>query len=51
MLSEEYDPSAKRLIGNFPQAFSHLGLIVSASHLSEAHPSPMDTRTATEASS
>ena len=51
MLSEEYDPSTKRLIGNFPQAFSHLGLIVSASHLSEAHPSPMDTRTATEASS
>jgi hypothetical protein len=28
------------MIGNFPQAFSHLGFIVSASHLSAAHPSP-----------
>jgi GH15 family glucan-1,4-alpha-glucosidase len=44
MLSEEYDPATKRLIGNFPQAFSHLGLIVSASHLSAAHPSPLATR-------
>ena len=44
MLSEEYDPATKRLIGNFPQAFSHLGLIVSASHLSAAHPSPLSTR-------
>ena len=41
LLSEEYDPATKRLIGNFPQAFSHLGFIVSASHLSAAHPSPM----------
>jgi GH15 family glucan-1,4-alpha-glucosidase len=40
IFSEEYDPSTKRMIGNFPQAFSHLGFIVSASHLSEAHPSP-----------
>ncbi len=50
MLSEEYDPGTKRLIGNFPQAFSHLGLIVSASHLSQSHPSPMATRTGTGAS-
>ena len=42
--SEEYDPATKRMIGNFPQAFSHLGLIVSASHLSAAHPSPLATR-------
>lgn len=27
LLSEEYDPQAQRLAGNFPQAFSHLGLI------------------------
>ena len=26
MFSEEYDPTTKRMIGNFPQAFSHLGL-------------------------
>jgi len=44
MFSEEYDTKAKRLIGNFPQAFSHLGFIVSASHLSEGHPSPLDSR-------
>ncbi len=48
LLSEEYDPGTKRLIGNFPQAFSHLGFIVSASHLSEAHPSPLATRVASQ---
>jgi GH15 family glucan-1,4-alpha-glucosidase len=30
LLSEEYDPTAKRMLGNFPQAFSHLGLVNSA---------------------
>jgi GH15 family glucan-1,4-alpha-glucosidase len=33
LLSEEYDPRAKRLVGNFPQAFSHLALINSAYNL------------------
>jgi GH15 family glucan-1,4-alpha-glucosidase len=33
LLSEEYDPAAKRLVGNFPQAFSHLALINSAYNL------------------
>ena len=27
LLSEEYDPRAKRLVGNFPQAFSHMALV------------------------
>jgi len=27
LLSEEYDPRAQRQLGNFPQAFSHVGLI------------------------
>jgi len=27
LLSEEYDPVAKRLMGNFPQAFSHVALV------------------------
>ncbi len=48
IFSEEYDPATKRMIGNFPQAFSHLGFIVSASHLSAAQPSPLDTRVASK---
>ncbi len=31
LLSEEYDPFAGRLVGNFPQAFSHVSLVNSAS--------------------
>lgn len=34
LLSEEYDPVAGRMLGNFPQAFSHLGLIATALNLS-----------------
>ncbi len=34
LLSEEYDPVSKRLLGNFPQAFSHVGLVNSAVNLS-----------------
>ena len=34
LLSEEYDPDARRLLGNFPQAFSHVGLINTACNLS-----------------
>ena len=30
LLSEEYDPEKKRLLGNFPQAFSHVGLVNTA---------------------
>jgi GH15 family glucan-1,4-alpha-glucosidase len=36
LLSEEYDPAAKRLVGNFPQAFSHIALINSAYNLVRA---------------
>ena len=35
LLSEEYDPAAKRLLGNFPQAFSHIGLLSSILALDE----------------
>ncbi len=34
LLSEEYDPVAGCLVGNFPQAFSHVSLVNSASKLS-----------------
>jgi GH15 family glucan-1,4-alpha-glucosidase len=30
LLSEQYDPHAGRLVGNFPQAFSHVGLVNTA---------------------
>jgi GH15 family glucan-1,4-alpha-glucosidase len=36
LLSEEYDPEAKRFVGNFPQAFSHLALVNTAFTLSRA---------------
>jgi GH15 family glucan-1,4-alpha-glucosidase len=36
LLSEEYDPRARRLVGNFPQAFSHVSLINSALNLTRA---------------
>jgi GH15 family glucan-1,4-alpha-glucosidase len=40
LLSEEYEPRSGRLIGNFPQAFSHLALIHSASVLAGAELTP-----------
>ena len=35
LLSEEYDPAAQRLLGNFPQAFSHVGLVNTAHNLAQ----------------
>ncbi|MFL6102919.1 MAG: glycoside hydrolase family 15 protein, partial [Actinomycetes bacterium] len=40
LLAEEYDPVAGRQLGTFPQAFSHVPLINTAMHLSEAGPDP-----------
>ena len=37
LLSEQYDPSAARLLGNFPQALSHVSLINTAQNLPRAH--------------
>jgi GH15 family glucan-1,4-alpha-glucosidase len=36
LLAEEYDPRAKRMLGNFPQAFSHVALVNSALGLLQA---------------
>ena len=43
LLAEEFDPRAGRLLGNFPQAFSHVGLVNTAINLSPA-PGPVDQR-------
>jgi GH15 family glucan-1,4-alpha-glucosidase len=40
LLSEEYDPRTDRLLGNFPQAFSHVSLINTAANLSMAERGP-----------
>lgn len=37
LLSEEYAPDAHRLVGNFPQAFSHVALVNTAFNLGEAN--------------
>ncbi len=34
LLAEEYDPAAGRLLGNFPQAFTHVSLVNTAGNLS-----------------
>ena len=36
LLAEEYDPVRARLVGNFPQGFSHIGLINTAFNLIDA---------------
>jgi GH15 family glucan-1,4-alpha-glucosidase len=36
LLSEEYDLELERLVGNFPQAFSHIGLVNTAQRLDRA---------------
>ncbi|MDQ3659711.1 MAG: glycoside hydrolase family 15 protein, partial [Actinomycetota bacterium] len=36
LLAEEVDPTTKELLGNFPQAFSHIGLINAAWAISQA---------------
>jgi len=36
LLSEEYDPASGELLGNFPQAFSHVALVNSAFNLTRA---------------
>jgi len=43
LLAEEYDPHEERLLGNFPQAFTHVGLVNSAYNLSN-HRGPAHQR-------
>jgi GH15 family glucan-1,4-alpha-glucosidase len=44
LISEEYDPVAGRMLGNFPQAFTHLALVNSAYNVMPHVPSPMKKR-------
>ena len=44
LLSEEYDPAARHLLGNFPQAFSHVGLINTAFNLTPHQRGPARRR-------
>ncbi|SAI65771.1 glucoamylase [Bordetella ansorpii] len=37
LLAEEYDVARRRLVGNFPQGFSHIGLVNTAYNLSRAN--------------
>jgi len=37
LLAEEFDPRSGRMLGNFPQAFSHVGLINTALNLAKFH--------------
>ncbi|MEV0196873.1 glycoside hydrolase family 15 protein [Nonomuraea sp. NPDC050691] len=46
LLSEEYDPRYSRMVGNFPQAFSHVPLIHAARALSESDDTPKLARDA-----
>jgi GH15 family glucan-1,4-alpha-glucosidase len=37
LLSEQYDPASGRMLGNFPQAFTHVSLVNTAGNLSAAN--------------
>jgi len=43
LLAEEFDPQEGRLLGNFPQAFTHVGLVNSAYNLAN-HSGPVHQR-------
>jgi GH15 family glucan-1,4-alpha-glucosidase len=45
LISEEYDVNAKRLVGNFPQVFTHVALVNTARNLSPG-PGPAEYRSA-----
>jgi len=47
LLSEEYDPRAQRFVGNFPQAFSHVALVLSAYNLTRVE-KPVEQRAQAE---
>jgi len=44
LLAEEWDPSARRQLGNFPQAFTHVALVNTAFNLDQAQMSALEQR-------
>jgi GH15 family glucan-1,4-alpha-glucosidase len=44
LLAEEYDVTRRRLVGNYPQAFSHVALIGTARNLSRGMQGPAERR-------
>ena len=44
LLAEEYDPRLGRMVGNFPQAFTHVGLVNTAMNLDGAMRAPAERR-------
>jgi GH15 family glucan-1,4-alpha-glucosidase len=44
LLAEEWDPSTRRQLGNFPQAFTHVALVNTAFNLDQAQTSALDQR-------
>jgi GH15 family glucan-1,4-alpha-glucosidase len=49
LLAEEFDPATGRMLGNFPQAYSHVGLISCALNLSR-QAGPLEERAESEVS-
>jgi GH15 family glucan-1,4-alpha-glucosidase len=48
LLAEEYDPKLGRQVGNFPQAFTHVGLVNTAMNLGRGQRSPVERRSDSE---
>ena len=44
LLAEQYDPLTRRQLGNFPQAFSHVGLVNTAFNLTPRQVGPAEER-------
>ncbi|OWT75775.1 MULTISPECIES: glycoside hydrolase family 15 protein [unclassified Achromobacter] len=49
LLAEEYEPVSKRLIGNFPQGFSHIGIVNTGYNLMKATSGPAQQRASSSA--
>ncbi|HJR97137.1 MAG TPA: glycoside hydrolase family 15 protein, partial [Actinomycetota bacterium] len=44
LLAEQYDPSTRTMLGNFPQALSHVSLVDTAHNLTAGPQGPAERR-------